>query len=498
MDLLKVFTWKEEEVFERVAEAINEAPSLTDGENYAFWDRRSPICVQAHIDTVEESSPSCKFGEWDAIKREWIKFIFKKEVVEKVELLRHRNIIGRKNGVLGGDDRAGVMAIISINNTCAASKTPIPLPSILLTNGEETGGTGMEAFIKDAEKHDEELLDPVRVIIALDRRGIGEYVTYSTPPVEVKNYIESFGFNSSHGSWSDAKKITTKWKIPHVNLSIGYYDNHSSRETVHLDETILTAKRVIAMLKDPIKQRYEVEEYKYVPQKWQHTDTKSKENTNISGSDVIPIAAVEKRRKRCEAIQKGHNLSISCICFPYLDYLLTDDAIRQGFHIVSTPESRGKTLEDWYYIFDPESKDETSIMWQAAFGKFPRVYIKTSTHRMFFLAVNGSTEKEILFSSAICENKEREIDEKHIKETEKRLAEFREEAHLELHAQAEEEKKLIGYDTNIEKNYAEQYGYCIRYTGGECDGGCHGNRDYCTFEEGPFANTPGGKYFLGG
>lgn len=475
MDILDVFRWSEEEVIGKFIEVIKEPPTLADdNNNYAFWNRKSPFVIQAHIDVVEGSKWDKR--KWDNVKRDWVD-VEPVEKDEKPSIFRIRNLVGRKNGVLGGDDRAGVMAIIHINDICRKYK--IPPPSILLTNHEESGGTGMAAFIDRVEKDKLDLLDQVRLVVALDRRGACEYVQYcgSDMPKPVLYYVESFGFNSSHGSWSDSKKITSKWKIPHVNLSVGYYDNHTSRETVHLDEVLLTAKRVCAMLKDPIAEKYEVNEYVYKAPK---TSTYYGSYPGVE-KDPKKIAAVERRKKRCDVLKSKNPTFFRCTFFPYLDYLLTDALLANEFHVVSTP-GNGKPLEEWYWLFDKENKCSVAALWQEKYGSldaiYKKVFIKSAQSRLYFLAVSFKNDKARgPYSAQLIEADEEKLIEKQNKEIDAKIKNI------------EQKKETVSVDNKI----VEDSGFCLKYWD-VCDGGCHGDRSQCNFPGGPDMSMAGNSW----
>ena len=171
------------------------------------------------------------------------------------ELEYNRNVIRAKNSILGADDRAGVFAILEIIRYCRKQK--IPLPSIILTNYEETGCVGVKKFCESNEF----VADGVRLFIEMDRKGYNDYVCYRFDcPTEVEDYVESFGFISSNGSCSDVGELSSYTKIPHVNLSIGYYAQHTINERLHIDEMYLTIQRVISMIKNPIEDLYPVKE----------------------------------------------------------------------------------------------------------------------------------------------------------------------------------------------------------------------------------------------
>lgn len=185
-----------------------------------FCNSKSPILLQAHIDTVRD---------------------------EKKELKIFGDKILYANGILGADDRAGIYAIMEI---CRESSV---LPNLLFTNGEETGGSGMRKFThKFKSKH----LKHINLCIALDRQGVGEYVTYNDLPLEVSMYMESFGFTEHEGSFSDCQIFTSKYRIPSVNVSVGYHHQHTASECLHIDEMEMTIFRLLDILVNPIDKLY--------------------------------------------------------------------------------------------------------------------------------------------------------------------------------------------------------------------------------------------------
>jgi hypothetical protein len=495
MNLLDVFLWPEEKVFEEMAKELKEDPMITDGKNYAFWNRKSHMCLQAHIDVVSSSKYSYH-GHFDQTLKKWVDDK-EDDKNKKVKLVKCRNILWNKNGILGGDDRAGIMAMLSTNNSCIADK--IDLPSILLTNGEENGGLGMKKFIEDIGKSkvEEIVFAPVRLILGLDRRGASEYVYYIEPPKEVKEYIESFGFTKELGSYSDSKDISVFLKIPSVNLSVGFYDNHTSRECIHIDETFLTARRVFKMLKDPIAQRYVPVIPSYMTNYTRNTVSGSrfcntweedeKKDAKLVSSKELQIA---KRRKRCDSLVVPGCFKNYHTYFPYLDYLLTDNAIREGFHVVSSPEEKGKTLEEWDFIFNGlNENDEISNVWKGTFGKYNKLYVKASGARKFFLAVQSpSTQTSFpsgiltIFSAANVEAKENNILQKMRGSiVVKVIEENKKNEVVDLSKIPTDPFSVSGMTS---EDFLAANGYCKKFSQG-CSGGCHGNRNYCDEVGGP-------------
>jgi hypothetical protein len=204
----------------------------TDGVNYLFYPSGSPLLLQAHIDSLAD------YGD-------------------KYKLLGSKNIL-TANGILGADDRAGVFALIEIRARCIARK--LTIPSLLFTNFEESGGRGMEEFLKTVSVDD---FKHINLAIAIDRRGCNDYVSYVSLEKEVEKYIERFGFISAHGSYSDIKEFSEMTLIPSVNLSAGYYAQHTKMERLHIDELYLTINRVISMIREPILNLYKCKKKSY-------------------------------------------------------------------------------------------------------------------------------------------------------------------------------------------------------------------------------------------
>jgi hypothetical protein len=193
-----------------------EGADLSDGKNYAYFAGKGEILLQAHVDTI---FPAKKLKEF-------------------------KNFITGKG--LGADDRAGVFA-------CLELKQRFPNMPILLTNFEESGGKGMETMVLSLS---DEVFKNVNLAIAIDRMGVGNYVTYNDLPKKCKNYVESFGWHEEIGSFSDIQIFTGFYEIPSVNIACGYYNQHTKKEFLVLDELQFTIDRLSEMLEEPINKRY--------------------------------------------------------------------------------------------------------------------------------------------------------------------------------------------------------------------------------------------------
>ena len=192
-----------------------------------------PIVLVAHLDTV-----------FDERTRHNMLIVEDKE----------KGILWSPEG-LGTDDRAGVAMILT-----SLEKTNLR-PHILFTTDEETLATGAMAVASLEMK--EKLFGKVSYLIELDRQGYKESVFYNCNNPKFEKFINSFGFETEVGTFTDISIICPKWKIAGVNLSVGYYYEHSFIEHFYLGAWIDTLHKVIKMLKINNNQIW-----KYIPKEY--------------------------------------------------------------------------------------------------------------------------------------------------------------------------------------------------------------------------------------
>ena len=177
--------------------------------DYVYAKGKHPVLLVAHLDTVHKELPHT---------------IFKSEC---------KTIWSSPFGI-GGDDRAGVCMVLH-----AIKKYKC---SVLFTTEEEIGGIGAKAFANSGIK----LSD--NYIVEFDRRGRDHAVFYGCDNPKFTEFVTSFGFKEEIGSFSDISIIAPAAEIAAVNLSCGYYDEHTENEYViwsHLWESLGKALTMI-------------------------------------------------------------------------------------------------------------------------------------------------------------------------------------------------------------------------------------------------------------
>ena len=198
-------------------------PISADG--FIFAQGTLSICMVAHMDTV----------------------------------LQQPKFVNYKNGImscptgLGADDRAGVYGVLHLLEQGHR-------PSIIFTEDEEIGGVGASKF---ASTHID--IENLGFFIQLDRRGYKDSVYYDCGNENFQKYINSYGFETAIGSFSDISILMEDYKTAGVNFSVGYLGEHTVKETLNIPHLARTLKLVGNILTDS---NDEVFEYNGVEFNW--------------------------------------------------------------------------------------------------------------------------------------------------------------------------------------------------------------------------------------
>ena len=245
---MRLFTKNELDTFERLAQLPQSAlmktmaaymknryKNVTVTDQYICAHGDIPVALVAHLDTVFAAPPADIYYD------------------------TNKNVLWSPDG-LGADDRAGLFAILQILKTGLR-------PHVILTTDEEKGAIGASALAQSGECPFKDL----RFVIQLDRRGSDDCVFYDCDNPEFTKYIENFGFVENWGSFSDISVICPTWGVAGVNLSVGYYDEHSVSETLHAGALFNTIKKVVKILSTPKK---EIPSFKYIKRKYYYNTKK--------------------------------------------------------------------------------------------------------------------------------------------------------------------------------------------------------------------------------
>ena len=173
-------------------------------DDYILAHGNVPVMLVAHLDTVH------------------------KETVK--EIYKVGGAWSSPQGI-GGDDRCGIYMILSL-----IEKLPFK-PYVLFSTDEEIGCVGTGKFLKDYPVNEFE----IKFMIEFDRKGNNDAVFYDC---ENSNFIDfvlgKTGYKFQHGAFTDICEIMSAWDVAGVNLSCGYYNAHTLKEYVVIDEMLNT------------------------------------------------------------------------------------------------------------------------------------------------------------------------------------------------------------------------------------------------------------------
>lgn len=216
--------------------ALEGAVSSFTGENRSFvylpGTRADRVVLVAHADTVWDREYAV--GEDRLLLAEW-----------KHEPWADGDVIlqgGSEEWGLGADDRAGCAMLWLLRNSGH---------SLLITDGEEHGQLAACRIREEFPELFREL-NRHRYMIQLDRRGARDYKTYDIPVSGAfRRYIEENTGCSDAGRNSRTDIVRLCRDVAGVNLSVGYYSEHSPAEILKADEWLRTFETVRRLLEKP-------------------------------------------------------------------------------------------------------------------------------------------------------------------------------------------------------------------------------------------------------
>lgn len=198
--------------------------------SFTYVKGEIPVLLCAHLDTVHTKAPT----------------------EARIFHDQEKNVMWSPDGI-GGDDRCGVFNILDILQKGYR-------PHILFSWDEEIGCHGSREFAANAENYFgldiQNALSEVNFAIQFDRKGFGESVYYDLDNQEFEDYINSFGFKTEWGSFTDIAVVCPEFGFAGVNLSAGYMDEHNLYERIYINELYRTQEKVINILDDQIENSY--------------------------------------------------------------------------------------------------------------------------------------------------------------------------------------------------------------------------------------------------
>ncbi len=197
---------------------------VIDDDGFLYAKGSIPIILTAHMDTVHKELPK--------------------------EIIYEKGKISSPQGI-GGDDRCGIYMIMEIIKEFPCH--------VLFFEDEEVGGIGSEKFINHPLCM--ELANAnIKYCIDLDRMNANDAVYYYCSNPDFEDFIESEFWKYGHGSFTDIVTICPELGCAGVNLSCGYYKQHTTSEYVVLSEMETAIKEV----KKLIARSKEVEVFEYI------------------------------------------------------------------------------------------------------------------------------------------------------------------------------------------------------------------------------------------
>jgi hypothetical protein len=193
------------------------------GKGFLYAKGTSEIMLVAHLDTVYK---------------------------QPNKIFLHHGMMYSTTG-LGADDRAGVACILNMLDRGFR-------PSVLFTDGEESGGTGAREFADNIK------LDGIHLFVEIDRAGTKHfaYYTYELDEELEKYMLDVTGLEGKKGSFTDIDVLTTEYGIQGCNIATGYYMNHTKKEYLLIKQYKEACNSVENILVNPPEEvlKYDAEE----------------------------------------------------------------------------------------------------------------------------------------------------------------------------------------------------------------------------------------------
>lgn len=195
---------------------------------------KSPICLVAHIDTVNN----------DLIPP---KNIVKESVV--VSSTEKEKYVDRYKTNTGKvfDDRAGIGIILSLLEEL--SKYNI-YPYIIITGQEEKGCVGALELTDDySELEDIFPNNNIQMLLEIDKAGDSNICFYDLEYYDFERLFSPY-FTEVSGTFSDISVLCPNFDIAGANVSAGYYCEHTTNEYITKESVENSFNNILYFIKD--------------------------------------------------------------------------------------------------------------------------------------------------------------------------------------------------------------------------------------------------------
>lgn len=210
----KIIKMETKELPDFLAKKINEFAfgkyEVIKDVKYTFFKLRGScknnVMLSSHIDTVHIDMP---------------KEIIEEEFIDGIHISSPQGI--------GGDDRAGVYAVLKVIERLSKFEYLFP-KYLLFTNFEEVGLFGSKKFVKDYK----DKID-VKHIYEFDKNGSSVVFPKGMRNNQFKDYILKYFAYGGTGYPCDIDELMLGFNAAAVNIGVGYENWHKLYEHINID-----------------------------------------------------------------------------------------------------------------------------------------------------------------------------------------------------------------------------------------------------------------------
>lgn len=242
------------DIFRNLPNAIYRESGVVDQQKFCYIEGTRPdkVILVAHADTVwyERVSKNSNdiLGSY-GLERNSLKRNTTHNPIIVDGVVQSTSDVG-----IGADDRSGIAILWLLKDMGH---------SLLIVDGEERGMIGSSWIMS----HNKDIADKINnehsFAIQFDRRGSSDFKCYSVGSDEFRGYLQKETLYSEPERFSFTDICTLCTKVTGVNLSVGYYNEHTAREILVIKEWMVTLNMVRHWLSKPDLPRFEIKDIDY-------------------------------------------------------------------------------------------------------------------------------------------------------------------------------------------------------------------------------------------